>query len=324
MKLSPSLIAGVSVAVLLCIGLVYLNSELNGTERDLKQEKDANAALDARVGSLQLTIDGLTKKSKQSEATQGSLQSLAKSLESGDMDLAVKSLKIVAGGKSLVVLGANADQGGIINVASTDGTSTAEISAITGASKIGFKSVAAAGPAQVSHIATFGADGYYLQRGPTDDEASRTDGAGLRVADAGTTFFMSQNGAGNISIKTSSRDEKAKLSIWEEGDLKKLISLSLGMKDDGPSVAVTGAPSGGTLTLVPDRLALLGKDGANTLVAAADENGGFLIANDAAGNRRAIITAGSDGRGSLSVYGNKRSNTFLPVFDLQQTDSSQK
>jgi hypothetical protein len=323
MKLSPSLIAGVSVAVLLCIGLVYLNSELSGAERDLKQAKDANAALDARVGSLQLTIDGLTKKSKQSEATQGSLQALAKNLESGEMDLAVKSLKIVAGGKSLVVLGANADQGGIINVASSDGTSSAEISAVVGASKIGFKTVTA-GAAPVSHIATFGDDGYYLQRGPGDDEASRTDGAGLRVADAGATFFMSQNGAGNISIKTSSRDEKAKLSLWEEGDLKKLISLTLGMKDDGPSVAVTGAPSGGSLTLVPDRLALLGKDGANTLVAASDENGGYLIANDAAGNRRAIITAGSDGRGSLSVYGNKRSNTFLPVFDLQQTDSSQK
>jgi hypothetical protein len=324
MKFTSSLIAGISVAVLLCIAVVYLVIQLNGATSDLKQQRDANAALDARVTSLQSTVNGLAQKSKQSEATQGSLQVLAKNLQSGEMDLALKSLKIVSGGKSVVLLGATADQGGVVDVASNDGTSNAEISSVTGASKIGFKTLTAAGPAQVSHLATFGDDGYYLQRGPTDDEASRTDGAGLKVADAGATFFMAQNGAGNFSIKTSSRDESAKMSIWAEGDLKKLINLSLGAKDDAPSFSVSGAPSGGTMTVVPDRISLLTKDGVNTLAAAADENGGYFIANDNTGARRAIVTAGSDGRGSLSVYGNKRSNTFLPVFDLQQTDSAQK
>jgi hypothetical protein len=324
MKLTSSVIAGISVAVVLLIAVVYLTIELNGASTDLKQEKDANAALDARVTALQSTVNGLAQKSKQSEATQGSLQVLAKNLQNGEMDMTLKSLKIISGGKSVVVLGSTADQGGVIDVTSNDGASNAEISSVAGASKIGFKTVTTAGTAQVSHLATFGDEGYYLQRGPTDDEASRTDGAGLKVADAGATFFMAQNGAGNVSIKTSSRDESAKMSLWAEGDLKKLITMSLGAKDDSPSVSVTGLPSGGTLTAVPDRLSLLNKDGVNTLAAAADENGGYFIANDNTGGRRAIVTAGSDGRGSLSVYGNKRSNTFLPVFDLQQTDSGQK
>jgi hypothetical protein len=323
MKFTPPLIAGISVAVLLCIGLVYLNSQLSGATRDLKQVRDANAALETRVDALQSALGIVDKKTKQSEATQGSLQTLAKNIEGGEMELSLKSLKIVAGGKTLVLLGANADQGGVIDVASTDGTSNAEISSVTGGSKIGFKTVTAAG-APVSHIAAFGDDGYYIQRGPNDDEASRTDGAGLRIADAGSSFFMAQNGAGNVAIKTSSGDEKAKVSIWAEGDVKKLISLSLGLKDDGPALSVSGAPSGDTLTLVPDRLSLLSKDGTNTLAAVEDDNGGFLVVNDATGARRAIITAGTDGRGSLSVYGNKRSNTFFPVYDLQQTESSQK
>jgi hypothetical protein len=324
MKFTPSLIAGISVTVLLCIGLVVLNSQLSGATHELRQVKDANAALEARVNALQGTVDSLDKKSKLSEATQVTLQTLAKNIQGGEMDLSLKSLKIVAGGKSLVLLGANVDQGGVIDVASADGTSNAEISSVAGASKIGFKTVTAAGAAQMSHLASFGDDGYYIQKGPNDDEASRTDGAGLRIADSGSSFFMAQNGSGNVAIKTSSGGEKAKMTVWAEGDVKNAVTLSLGEKDAGPSVTVAGGPSGGTLAIVPDRLSLLGKDGSNTLAAAQDENGGFLIINDVSGGRRAILTAGTDGRGSLSVFGNKRSNTFYPAFDLQNTNSSQK
>ena len=324
MKLTPSLIAGISVAVLLFAGLAYLFSEVGGTSRDLKQARDANAALEARVNALQGTVDSLDKKAKLAEATQGTLQTLARNIQGGEMELSLKSLKIVAGGKSLVLLGSNGDQGGVIDVASGDGTSNAEISSVAGGSKIGFKTITAAGAVQVSHLASYGDDGYYVQKGPNDDEANRTDGAGLRIADAGSSFFMSQNGAGNIAIKTSSGDEKAKMTIWAEGDVKNAISLTLGEKDSGPSLSVAGGAAGDTLTLMPDRLSLLGKDGGNTLAAAQDENGGFLIINDPTGGRRAILTAGTDGRGSLSVFGNKRSNTFYPAFDLQNTNSSQK
>jgi hypothetical protein len=319
MKFTPPAIAGLSAAVLLLIGLVYVNSQLGGAQRELKQAKDENAALEGRVGSLQLAVDALNKKAKDSEATQATLQALAKNIQGGDMELSLKSLKIVAGGKSLVLIGATPDQGGMIDVASSDGSSNAEVASGPGASRLAFKSVTASGQAQVVHLASFQSDGYYIQKGPTDDEGSRTDGAGLKVADAGSTFFMAQNGAGNISVKTSSGEEKAKVSIWAEGDQKKLITLNLGA--DGPQVTVAGGQTGGSLALLPDHLSLLGKDNAASLALGTDANGGSVLVNDAAGNKRAFLAVGSDGRGSLSVYGNRKSNTFLPVFDLQQTDS---
>jgi hypothetical protein len=328
MKITLPLVADITIAVLLCAGLVYLNSELGSANRDVKALRDANAALEGTVASLQKSIDGLQQKAKQQDAVigaDGTLQVLARSIAGGDMELSVKSLKVVSGGKTLVSLEANADQGGLLSVASADGTSAAEISSAAGMSKIGFKASTGPTATPVVHTATFGDEGYYIQKGPSDDENARTDGAGLRLTETGSNFFLAQNGAGNIAIATSSTDERAKISIWAEGDVKKLISLSLGDKDDPASVSLVGAPSGETLRLVPDRLSLLNKDGTGTLVAAQDENGGFLIVNDSSGSKRGILTAGSDGRGILSVFSNdKRSNTFRPEFNIQQSDSGQK
>jgi len=79
------------------------------------------------------------------------------------------------------------------------------------------------------------------------------------------------------------------------------------------------------MLLVPDRLSLMDKDGNETMAAAGDANGGFFIANDKAGSRRAIMASGTDGRGSISVFGSdNKSNTFLPEFDIQKSGTTQK
>lgn len=328
MKLSPLLIAALSVAVLLLGGIVYAIIQAGGATHDAKELRDQNAALAAQISSIQNSVNSLLQKSKQADATigpQGSLQTLARNLQSGEMELSLKSLKIVSGGKPLITLGANADLGGMLSVASTDGTSTAEVSATPGKTKISFRSATGADAAQVVHSATFGDEGFYMQKGPSDDVATRTDGAGLRIADSGADFFMVQVGAGNISMATSSTDDPAKITLWLEGDVKKVIDLSAGTKDATPSVSVSGMASGSSLTLVPDRLSLYNKDGNVTLAAAQDDAGGFVFVNDKAGTRRAIMTAGTEGHGSLSVYGaDKRSNTLFPVYNLQQSGDTQK
>ncbi len=134
---------------------------------------------------------------------------------------------------------------------------------------------------------------------------------------------MAQNQGGNVSIDTTGADERAKLSLWSSVGTKKVVSLSVGGRDGSPYVSEAGAASGYSLTLVPDRISLLNKDGAETLAAAGDAGGGFFIANDQAGERRAILASGTEGHGSLSVFGSdNRSNTFLPEFDIQKKGTS--
>jgi hypothetical protein len=325
MKLTPPLIAALAVALLLLIGLVYQGIELSGANREIAEMKGTEAGLAAQMAAAQKSVDGLAAKSKQSESTQGKLQTLAKNLESGDMELAVKSIRIVADGKALVSIGSNPEQGGAIEVKSNDGASSSQITAGTGSSKMIFKSSSGADASQVVHLATLSDDGIYLQKGPTDDPATRTDGAGFRILDPGTTFFMIQSGGGNIALDTSSADERAKFSLSAEGDDKNMLSLALGTKDTGPAVSVSGGATGNTLKLVADRLTLLNHNNTVLFGAAADDNGGFEFFNDSSGARRAFVTAGADGHGSISVYGNdKRSNTLFPEYNIQQSGSTQK
>src|ERR1039457_1716457 len=255
----------------------------------------------------------------------GTLQMLAKRIDGGEMDLSLKSLKIVSKGKSLVSLGSVADSGGVIQLASSDGTSSAEISAAPGKSLIGLKAATGADPAHVVHVASYGAEGYTLQKGPSDDAAAKTDGAGLQILDEGADFYLAQSGGGNVSIGTSSADERAKLSIWSEGNPRKGIYLSLGTRDITPFVSVTGAASGDSLTLLPDRLSLANRDGTVVLAAAEDSDGGYVFVNDKAGSQRVLMTANADGKGTISVFGNdNRSNTLYPEYNIQKIGSTKR
>ncbi len=328
MKPSVPLVVAISAAVLLLIGLVYLDIQLGGANGEINALKGETAQLSGQVASMQKSVDAIASKSKEIDSVigaQGTLPALAKQIEGGEMDLSLKSLKIVSGGKTLISIGANGDKGGLIEVRSSDGASTAQLSSFPGASTIWFRSSTGPDAAPTVHIATYGDDGFYLQKGPSDDPTARTDGAGLRILDPGSSLFMTQSGGGNVSIDTTSADERAKISVAAEGDPKKAIDLSLGTKDDGPFVAIAGALSGNSLRLVPDRLYLSNKAGSVVLAAAADDNGGFVFVNDSSGSRRAIMTAGEDGHGSISVYGNdKRSNTLFPEYNIQQPGSPQK
>jgi hypothetical protein len=328
MKQPVPLVVAISVAALLFISMVYLGIQLAGATREIKGLKGANAQLSAQMAANQKAVDGLVSKFKQIDATvgsQGTLQVLSKKLESGEMDLSLKSLKIVSDGRPLISLGASPEQGSFIEVKSDDGTSSAQISSISGASKIGFRTSTGPDTAQIVHIASFADDGYYIQKGPSDDASARTDGAGLRLLDPGAKFFMAQNGGGSVSIDTSSADERTKISVSAEGDPRRVINLSLGTQDVGPFVSIEGVASGFSMKLVPDRLSLETRDGAAVLAAAQDANGGFLFVNDATGARRALVTAGADGHGSISVYGNdKRSNTLFPEYNIQRSGSTQK
>ncbi len=326
--MTPPLVAAISIAVLFCAGLVYLAIELAGATRDLGAVKSANAALETHMASIQGTIDAFKHDIKQYDSavgTQGTIQILAKKLESGEMDLSLKSLKIVSNGKALISLGSIPDSGGILQVGASDGTAVAEITSAPGKSKIGFKTTTGADTAQVVRIATFGDIGAYLQRGPSDDVAGRTDGAGFQILDDGADLFLAQAGGGNVSIDTSSADERAKLSLWSEGTPKRIIYFSLGSKDITPFVSVAGAASGVSLTLLPDRLSLANRDGGVVLAAAQDNDGGFVFVNDKSGARRGIMTSGSDGHGSISVFGNdNRSNTLYPEYNIQKNGANQK
>jgi hypothetical protein len=322
------MIAAISIAALLCLVQAFVDYEWLSSSGDLTRLKAANAAASAQLASIQGTVDGYRQSLKQYDAAigdHGSIQLLAKAISNGDLDLTVKSLKVASNGKSVVSLGSLPDAGGLIQVVSNDGTSSAEISSAPGKSKVGFKVTTGADAALAVHLATYGSDGLYLQKGANDDVAARTDGAGLQILDAGTNFFMAQNNGGNVSIDTTTGDERGMLSLWSEGDPKKVIKLSLGAKDRSPFESLTGAPSGYLMTLVPDRLSLATKDGNPALSMAGDDGGGFVIVNDKGGERRAIMASGTDGHGTIGVYGNDgRSNTLFPEYNIQKTGSSQK
>jgi hypothetical protein len=328
MKSSFAVNVAILIAVLFCAALIYQYMQLAGATRQLSALKGANAAAEAHMAAIQGSLDAIKKEIKQYGAAvgpQGSLQLLAKSLESGEAELMLKSLKIVSKGKSVVSLGSVPDSGGIIHVASSDGTSSADLSSVSGKSRIGLRATTGSDPGQVVHLASYGDEGYTLQKGPSDDAAAKTDGAGLQILDDGPDFSMAQTGGGNVSIVTSSSDERAKLSIWSEGSPKRVIYLSLGTKDITPFVSVAGAASGNSLTLLPDRLSLANRGGTVVLATAADNDGGFVFVNDKAGAQRALMSAGSDGKGTISVFGNdNRSNTLYPEYNIQRTGSSPK
>jgi hypothetical protein len=328
MKLTPPLLTAIVVVFLFCIDLIYLEIRFSADKREINTLRASNAAAEAHMAAMQASIDAFKRDIKQYDdavGAKGTIQLLAKSLVSGEMDLSLRSLKIVSKGKSLVSLVAVPDTGGMVQVASSDGTSIAEISSVPGKSRIGVKATTGSDTAPVVHIATFGDEGYYLQKGPSDDMAARTDGAGLQLLDDGAEFVMAQTGGGNISMGTSSADERAKMSISAEGTPKKVIYLSLGSKDISPFLSVSGTATGGSLTLLPERLSLANKDGTVVLAAAEDSDGGFVFVNDKTGARRGIMTAGTDGHGSITVLGNdNRSNTLYPEYNIQKTGSNQK
>jgi hypothetical protein len=275
-----------------------------------------------------MSVDSLATKAKENDAAigaQGTLQVLARQIASGELELSLKSLKIVSEGKTLISVGASANRGGVIEVKSNDGASVAQLSAFQGASSIWLRSSSGPDAAPVVHMATYGDEGYYLQRGPSDDPAARTDGAGMRIADSGANFFMTQSGGGSVTMDTASADERARISVSVDGTPKRVIELSSGTSEVGPFVSLAGVLSGGSLKLLPDRLSLSNQGGSILLAAAADENGGFVFVNDGTGARRALMTAGTEGHGSISVYGNdKRSNTLYPEYNIQQAGSTQK
>jgi hypothetical protein len=328
MKLTPPMITAISIAALLLLVQIYVDVEWFGSSGELRRLKGVSDSQSAQLSAIQGAVDSFRGSIKQYDAAigaKGSIQLLASGLQSGDIDLTVRTLKVVSNGKAVVSLGAVPDAGGLVQVASNDGTGTAEITAGPGKGRVALKSTAGADASLVVHMATYGSDGLYLQKGATEDMAARSDGAGLQIQDAGANFFMAQSQGGNVSIDTSTADERAKLSIWSDTTPKRNISLSLGAKDSSPYVSATGAASGYMMLLVPDRLSLMDKDGNETMAAAGDASGGFVIANDKAGARRAIMASGTDGRGNISVFGSdNKSNTFLPEFDIQKTGTSQK
>jgi hypothetical protein len=328
MKLTSPMIAAISIAVLLCLFQVYVDIEWFSSSGDLARLKSANAAATSQLASLQGSVDGFKQSLKQYDAAigdHGSIQLLAKAISAGEFDLTVKSLKVVANGKTVVSVGSLPDVGGQIQVVSNDGTSSAEILSAPGKSKLGFKATSGSDAAVAVHLATYGSDGLYLQKGATEDVAARTDGAGLQILDSGSNFFMSQSNGGNVSIDTTTGDERGLLSLWSDGSPKKIIKLSLGSKDGSPFESLSGAGSGYLMTLVPDRLSLATKDGNPALSVAGDDGGGFVIVNDKGGERRAIMASGTDGHGTIGVFGNDgRSNTLFPEYNIQKTGSSQK
>ena len=328
MKIPPPLAAGISVAAVLLIGVVYLDLRLDARAREIDGLRASNAALEAQVSALKASVDGLVRASKQAEGVigeKGSLQVLARSLASGEMDLALKSLRITSGGKALVTLSAAADQGGVVSVASADGSGSAEISSAPGKAQAAFRTESGSDAAHQVQVATFGSGGFYAQKGSTDAEDSRTVGAGLLIQDSGASLFVTQRGAGTVSIDAPSGGAGASMSAWSDGELKKRISVSLGAGNAVPSVSVAGSPAGNTLWLQPARLSLLARDGTVVLAAAQDGDGGFVFVNDSSGARRALVTAGTEGQGKVSVFGSdKRSNTLAPVYNIQQSGPTQK
>jgi hypothetical protein len=328
MKLTSPMIAGISIAVLLCLVQLYVDFEWFSSSGDVTRLKAANGSYSAQLASVQGSVEEFKQTLKKYDAQigeHGTIQLLAKAIASGDAELSIKSLKIVSNNKAVVSLGSVPDAGGLIQVLSNDGSGTAEISSAPGKSRIGFKVTTGADAASAVHVATYGGDGLYLQKGTTEDMASRSDGAGFQILDAGGSFFMAQKDGGNVSIATTAADDRASLRVWSEADPSKVVKLALGAKNASPYVSLSGAESGYLMTLVPDRLTLATKDGTTDLSVAGDDAGGFVIVSDKAGERRAFMASGNEGHGSISVYGNDgRSNTLYPEYNIQKTGSSQK
>jgi hypothetical protein len=322
------MIAGISIAVLLCLVQLYVDFQWFISSGDVSRLKAENASYSTQLASIQASVEEFKQTLKRYDAAigeHGTIQLLAKAIANGDAELSIKSLKIVSNNKAVVSLGAVADAGGLIQVFSNDGSATAEISSATGKSRLGFRVTTGTDASLAVHLASYGGDGLYLQKGPTDDQASRSDGAGLQILDSGSSFFMAQRDGGDVSIDTTSADERATLRVWSEANSAKVVKLSLGARNASPYVSVSGAESGYQMTLVPDRLTLATRDGVPDLSIAGDDAGGFVIVNDKAGERRAFMASGNDGHGSISVYGNDgRSNTLYPEYNIQKTGSSQK
>jgi hypothetical protein len=216
MKLTPPMITAISIAALLLLVQIYVDVEWFSSSGELGRLKGASESQAAQLSAIQGSVDSFRQSMKQYDAAigaKGSIQLLASGLQSGDIDLTVRTLKVVSGGKAVVTLGAVPDAGGLIQVVSNDGTGTAEIAAGPGKSRAALKTTTGADAAQVVHLAAYGSDGLYLQKGATEDVAARTDGAGLQIQDAGASFFMAQSQGGNVSIDTSTADERAKLSV---------------------------------------------------------------------------------------------------------------
>jgi len=235
------------------------------------------------------------------------------------------SLKVVSGGKTLVALGAAADQGGTVSVASADGSSSAVMAASAGKARVTFRSDTGSDAARLVQLAAFGSEGYSAQRGPTDKDDAATAAAGLRILDSGASIFVSGHGSGTVSMDAPTGDAPAALTAISEADASRRVTLSTGPKEATPFLSVSGSPAGFSLWLSPDRLTLITKDGGVALGAAQDENGGFVFVNSAAGVRRATLAAGAKGQGILTVLGDdKKINTFYPAYNLQETGASQK
>lgn len=328
MKLSPLVIAAAAAVVVLIAGIVYVDLKIDGRASEIASLRNDNAALGAQVASLKAQVDSLSREAKLANSAigeKGTLQVLARGLASGDMELTLRSLKIVSGGKAVVTLGSGADQGGSVSVAAADGSASAELAAAAGKAKMAFRAESGADAAHVVAVASLGTEGLYMQRGPSDSEDTRTEGAGLKLADSGASLFVARHGAGNFSFDTPAGDVPARLSVWSDGDPDRHLSVALGANDAAPTLSVSGSGSGQTLWLAPDRLTLLAKDGTVVLGAAQDDNGGFLFVNDTKGTRKALVTAGTEGHGSVAVYGDdKRSNTLFPVYNIQQSGPTQK
>jgi hypothetical protein len=328
MKITPPMAAAAAVAAVLCLGLAYAVVKVNGNAGEIAELKGDKAALEARVASLKATVDSLAQQSKQAESAigaNGTLQVLARGIASGEMDLSLRSLRVVSGGKALVTLGSAPDQGGTVTVASADGSSSAVLASSAGKSRVTFRSDTGSDAAHLVQLAAFGSEGYSVQRGPTEKDDAAAAVAGLRIQDSGSSIFVSGRGSGTVSMDAPIGDSPATLSVVAEADASKRVTLSTGPKDATPSLSVSGSPAGLTLWLAPDRLTLLAKDGSVAFGAAEDDNGGFGFAISSAGVRRALMTAGTDGHGAVTVYGDdKRSNTLFPVYNLQQAGAAQK
>jgi hypothetical protein len=316
----------ISIAVLLCVVQAYVDFRWLGSAGEIAELKGQNGQMAAQLSGLQGTVDAMNNVLKHYDAAigpKGTVRQVAEQLASGDMDLQVKSLSVVANGKALVFMGTKPDSGGVVTVASLDGSSGAELGAGPGKTWVALKGATGSEGAHVSHSATLASDGLSLLKG--FDAAAPTDTASLSIGDSGADLSLAQGGGGNVSVDTSTIGARAKVSIWEDGSPKRSLSLSTGEGDADPFVSLSGSQSAYTMTLVPDRLSLINKSGSVTLTAAGDEFGGFFVANDKGGERRAVLASGTDGRGNLGVFGaDGRSNTLLPEFNIQKGGTIQK
>src|ERR1700689_1384933 len=132
MKLTPLVATGIFVVILLTAGVVYMGIQLSWASRQINALNATRAAAEGRMAAMQASIDGFKKDIKQYDeaiGAQGTIQILAKQLESGEKDLTLRSLKILSKGKAVVSLGSVPDVGGLVQVAAFDGTTTPQTAA---------------------------------------------------------------------------------------------------------------------------------------------------------------------------------------------------